>query len=408
MRLLFLTPQMPYPPHKGTTIRNYNLIAGLTERHAIDVFTFAGAASAGIPSNSPLLEMCRHVDAFPTPARSTAQRALSTLLSPSPDMALRLWSPGFADRLAARLRERDYDVVHIAGIEMARYGLLARRRSPRARLVFDDHNAEWLLQRRAYEAERQLKAWSLGAIYSLIQTAKLKRYERVVCRSVDHVVAVSDADVAALRQLNPDLRIAVVTNGVDTSRYRPGVVAPIDFGAPAIVFSGTMDFRPNVDAALWFAERVLPQVRASIPAATFIIVGQRPHARLSALRGRDDIRITGAVDDVRPYLAGASVYVVPLRMGGGTRLKVLEAMAMGQPIVSTSMGVDGFDVVDGREVVIVDDPDRYAVEVVKTIEDAERRRRLGQHGRQFVEAKYDWKTIVPKLEDVYDTLADRR
>jgi len=169
-----------------------------------------------------------------------------------------------------------------------------------------------------------------------------------------------------------------------------------------------MDFRPNVDAALWFAATVLPKVRASIPAAEFVIVGQRPHARLSSLRRHDGIRIIGAVDDVRPYIAGASVYVVPMRMGGGTRLKVLEAMAMGAPIVSTSMGVDGFDVENGREVVIADDPDRFAIEVVKTIEDVERRRVLGERGRRFVEAKYDWKAIVPKMEEVYRHLVAKR
>jgi len=408
MRILFLTPQMPYPPHKGTTIRNYNLIAGLAERHAIDLLTFAEAETAIAGRTSPLAEMCRRIDSIPPPIRSTAQRALTTLLSPQPDMALRLWSPRFAGRFAAWLRERDYDVIQIEGIEMARYGGLSARSAPRACRVFDDHNAEWLLQRRAYEAERHLQGWSVGAIYSLIQTWKLRRYERRVCRTAHRVVAVSQADAAAIRELDPALAVTVVTNGVDTTHYRPGVVAPIDFGAPALVFSGTMDFRPNVDAALWFAATVLPKVRASIPAAEFVIVGQRPHARLSSLRGHNGIRITGAVDDVRPYIAGASVYVVPMRMGGGTRLKVLEAMAMGAPIVSTSMGVDGFDVANGREVVIADDPDRFAIEVVKTIEDVERRRVLGECGRRFVEAKYDWKAIVPQMEEMYHHLVAKR
>ncbi|HLF27970.1 MAG TPA: glycosyltransferase family 4 protein [Anaerolineae bacterium] len=404
MNLLFLTPQSPYPPHKGTTLRNYNLIAGLAARHAIDVLTFADAEQAAAARSSPLAELCRRIDSVPPPARSMLARALTTLGSPLPDMALRLWSPHFAERLTAWLRERSYDIIQIEAIEMARYGLLARQAAPRSQLVFDDHNAEWLLQRRTYEAERQLHGWSIGALYSLIQSWKLKRYERSICRAADRVLAVSAADAAAIRQLDPRLQPTVVTNGVDTQHYRPGAVAPIDFGAPALVFSGTMDFRPNVDAALWFAERVLPKVHASIPAATFVIVGQRPHARLDVLRGRADVRITGAVDDVRPYIAGATVYVAPLRMGGGTRLKVLEALALGAPIVSTSMGVDGFDVAHEREVVIADDPDRFAAEVVRTIEDADRRRVLRECGRRYVEAAYDWKAIVPKLEEVYRLL----
>lgn len=401
MNLLFLTPQLPYPPHKGTTIRNYHLIAGLAARHTIDLLTFADADSPAAPRATPLSAMCRRIDTLPAPSRSTAGRALATLFSPWPDMALRLWSPQFADALIARLRESAYDVIQIEAIEMARYGLLARRHAPNARLVFDDHNAEWLLQRRTYQAERQLRGWSLGALYSLIQTWKLKRYERRVCRLVDRVVAVSEADAEAIRRLDAGVQIAVVTNGVDTTYYRPGVVAPIDFGVPAIVFSGTMDFRPNVDAVLWFVERVWPGVRAELPIARFVVVGQRPHARLNGLRGRDDVQIAGAVEDVRPYIAGASVYAVPLRMGGGTRLKVLEALAMGAPVVATSMGVDGFAVQHEREVLIADEPGQFAAGVVRAIRETALRRALAGAGRRFVEAAYDWGTIVPKMEAVY-------
>jgi glycosyltransferase involved in cell wall biosynthesis len=425
MKILFLTPQYPYPPHKGTTIRNFNLIAGLAARHEIDLLTFAELESIGdgsigeesigegsigegsigdgsIGDGSRLLQVCRRVEAVQAPTRTMLRRAVETLLRPQPDMALRLWSRRFADGLAAWLRERAYDVIQVEGIEMARYGLLSRRLAPSARLVFDDHNAEWLLQQRTYLAERRLRGWSIGAIYSLIQTWKLRRFERTVCRAADRVVAVSQADAGAIRQLDPGLSVTVVTNGVDTARYRPGIVAPIESGHPAMVFSGTMDFRPNVDAALWFADYVLPKVRAAVPDAVFVIVGQRPHPRLNVLRGRDGIHITGAVEDVRPYLAGASIYVVPLRMGGGTRLKVLEAMAMGAPIVSTSMGVDGFEVTHAHEALIADAPDSFAAEVVKAVDDADLRLSLRANARRFVESRYDWRAIVPKMEKVYE------
>ena len=404
MKLLFLTPQAPYPPHKGTTIRNYNLIAGLAERHTIDLLTFGDATIA----SSPLNALCRRVRMLPAPARSMARRALTTLASPWPDMALRLWSPAFAEHLEEWLRDDEHDVIQVEGIEMARYGLLARRRGTRARLVFDDHNAEWLLQRRTYEAERQRNGWNLGAVYSLIQTWKLRRFERAACRAADRVVAVSGADAAAIHDLDAALPLTVVTNGVDTAHYIPGAVEPVHFGFTALVFTGTMDFRPNVDAVLWFAERVLPRVRLKIPEARLVVVGQRPHARLDALRARGDVLITGAVADVRPYVAGASVYVVPLRIGGGTRLKVLEAMAMGAPIVSTSMGVDGFEVQDEREVVIADEPDRFAAEVVHLAGDSHRRQALQEQGRRFVEARYDWRVIVPRLEEVYGAITQPR
>lgn len=408
MRLLFLTPQIPYPPHKGTTIRNYHLIAGLAARHEIDLLTFADADQPGIDDNSPLNVLCRRIAVVPAPHRSMSQRALTTLFSRWPDMGLRLWSTAFVDQLRSWLRDGAYDVVQSEGIEMARYGMLARKASHALRWVMDDHNAEWLLQQRTYQAERELKGWSAGAIYSWIQTWKLRRFERMLCRAADRVLAVSQADVAALHQLDPNLPIDVVTNGVDTRFNDPHAAAALDFDAPTLVFSGTMDFRPNVDAVLWFVDHVWPHIRTTKPATQIIIVGQRPHARLDRLRAIDGVQITGAVDDVRPYLLGALVCIVPLRMGGGTRLKVLDAMSLARAVVSTSMGVDGFDVQHGRELMIADGAEAFATAVLQLIDDQPQRAALGERARRFVEASYDWKMIVPKVEKVYQSVCVSR
>lgn len=167
-----------------------------------------------------------------------------------------------------------------------------------------------------------------------------------------------------------------------------------------LVFSGTMDFRPNVDAALWFALEVLPLVRQEEPDAHFVIVGQKPHRRLDVLRDRADVMLTGTVEDTRPYIAGAAIYVVPLRMGGGTRFKILEAAAMSRAIVSTSLGCEGFPVENGRELVIADSPRQFADAVVALLRDSSRRAELGAAARAFVQA-YDWKNIIPRLEAVY-------
>jgi glycosyltransferase involved in cell wall biosynthesis len=161
-----------------------------------------------------------------------------------------------------------------------------------------------------------------------------------------------------------------------------------------------MDFRPNVDAALWFAQEALPLIRQEEPRARFIVVGQKPHRRLDVLRGRGDVTLTSAVNDVRPYIAGAAVYVVPLRMGGGTRFKILEAAAMSRGIVSTSMGCDGFPVESGRELLIADSPRAFADAVVALLRDPARRAELGAAARAFVQA-YDWKNIIPRMEAVY-------
>ena len=216
------------------------------------------------------------------------------------------------------------------------------------------------------------------------------------------MIAVSDADASALRRLVPGLDVTVVPNGIDTRAYAPkmpGRRSPVQF----IVFTGTMDFRPNVDAVLWFARRVWPLIRAVVPDVHFTIVGQRPHRRLNALRQDSSITLTGWVEDVRPFIADAAVYVAPLRMGGGTRLKLLEAMALGKPVVATSLGAEGYPITDGHELVLADAPAEFARAVVTLLQSPGRCSELGKTARAFVERRYDWRVIVPALEQVYAT-----
>jgi polysaccharide biosynthesis protein PslH len=213
---------------------------------------------------------------------------------------------------------------------------------------------------------------------------------------------VSDADRQSLQHILPNLPVTVVPNGVDLAYYRPGVTEPLPgMRQPALVFTGKMDYRPNVDAVLWFADEVLPLIQARAAEVHFYIVGQQPHARLAALAGRPGLTLTGRVPDTRPYMAGAAVYVVPLRIGGGTRLKVLEAMAMGRPIVSTHLGCDGFPFEDGREVRFADDPAAFAATVLELLADGSQAAALGQTARACVVDAYGWDSIVPQLERLY-------
>jgi glycosyltransferase involved in cell wall biosynthesis len=284
---------------------------------------------------------------------------------------------------------------------MAPYALMA---PPAARpyLLFDDHNAEYLLQQRAFLTDVHRPRRWLAAAYSFVQWQKLAAYERRICLAAARVVAVSEADRLALRRLLPELDAAVVPNGVDLEFYRPGIVPPApELGPHALVFTGKMDYRPNVDAVLWFADAVLPLILAQMPDAHFYVVGQQPHARLLPLADHPAITITGRVPDVRPYIAGAGVYVVPLRIGGGTRLKVLEAMAMGQALVSTRLGCDGFQFVDGREVRFADEPAAFADTVIALLRDRDQAATLGRAARAHVEAHFGWDAILSLLEGLY-------
>ncbi len=431
MRLLFLTPQFPYPPHKGTTLRNYHLIAGLAARHEIDLLTFVESDNE-LHRPTPLSTFCRRMDGVGVPYRGLARRLADTFLSRWPDMGLRLWSPAFAGKLHAWRADTDYDVVQVEGIELARYvlqeagGKRQRRGSKKQEIrdtqyVFDDHNCEYLLQQRTCETDAKIPSRWAGAAYSFVQWRKLRAFESAICRAADHVVAVSDADAAALQRLVPGLTPTVVPNGIDVASYTSSP-SPIPLPLPnlalseaerlgeggsqgvgedqLLVLSGTMDFRPNVDAALWFAQEVLPLVRQEEPGVRFVIVGQKPHRRLDILRDCADVLLTGTVKDTRPYIAGATIYVVPLRMGGGTRFKILEAAAMSRAIVSTSLGCEGFPVENGRELVIADSPRLFADAVVALLRDPSRRAELGAAARAFVQA-YDWKNIIPRMEAMY-------
>lgn len=425
MRILFLTPQLPYPPHQGTSIRNYNLIANLAPRHEIHLLSFVRAYDE-VKKATPLFRHCCSIETVLAPPRSPLRRFLSLFLSPLPDMALRLPPAEFSTKLRTCLERQCFDVVQIEGIEMAQswmeWKLGTGLKLPAASIlrhtsnvqcrtsnsqyplsIFDDHNAEYVLQHRAFETDiRQPKRWA-AALYSFIQWKKLSRYEALVCRLADQVVAVSEADKAALRRLVPGLEVTVVPNGVDVDYYAATDIRPASLRAPSLIFTGKMDFRPNVDAVLWFWQEVLPLIKRQIPDVHFYIVGQSPLRRVQRLAGDPAVTVTGYVDDVRPYIASASVYVVPLRIGGGTRLKVLEAMAMGKAIVSTTLGCEGFEgLVAGRELLIADTPEEFARQVIELLRDAPHREKLGQAARRFVKERYDWRIIVPKLERVYE------
>lgn len=264
--------------------------------------------------------------------------------------------------------------------------------------MYDAHNAETVLQRRAFSADVRSPGRWPAALYSALQIPRLARLEGRACRGADRVLCVSAQDARALRALAPAIEPVIIPNGICVSDYEPAEFAGPQ--KPAVVFTGKMDYRPNVDAVLWFARRILPAIRSRAAEIEFHIVGKNPHPSVEALRGRPGIVITGEVDDTRPLIAQAAIYIAPLRMGGGTRFKLLEAMALGKAIVSTTIGAEGFEVVGGREMAIADRPDEFAGEVMRLLEDEAARTRLGRAAREFVQ-RYDWEQIVPKVEATY-------
>ncbi|MFN3981307.1 MAG: glycosyltransferase, partial [Caldilinea sp.] len=399
------TPQAPYPPRQGTTIRNFNLIRGLAARHQIDLLTFL-APGEEIGADSPLHQLCGRIASVAQPTRSTAQRIRSTLGALTPDMGLRLESAAMHALIHTWVQQIAYDIVQIEGIELAQYGraVAGRRHSAnRPAFVFYNHNCEYLLQQRnALTDLRYPQRWPAAA-YSLVQWWKLRHYEATSMRDADAVVAVSEADRAALLKLGVATPITVVSNGIDLAEYQPPA-NPLP-ASRTLVFTGKMDYRPNIDAVLWFAQEVLPLILEHAPDVRFQIVGMNPHPRLDVLRSHPSIEITGAVADTRPYIHRAAAYVIPMRVGGGTRFKALEAMACGAAIVSTSVGVEGIGVKNNTEMLIADTPEEFAQAVLRLLNDADGALHvtLDDEGERFVEQHYGWEQIIPKLETVLNS-----
>ena len=402
-RILFLTPQMPYPPEQGTAIRNYNLIVQVARRHDVALLSFVHDALAG---SGPLDEICSPLRTVRAPERSRGDRLRTLLTTRQPDMAHRLHSADFTAALRELVEAEEFDIIQVEGIELARYGLMIRewRGGRRPAVVLDDHNAEYVLQRRAFEIDgRRPSRWP-AALYSWTQWRQLAHFERLACRRAEGVIAVSGADARALQRLVPGLRPLVVPNGVDVERYHPGIPDSLRLRHPALVFTGKMDFRPNVDAMLWFYKRVWPLIRARVAQVHFYVVGKSPHASLAPLMRDPSVTVTGYVLDILPYFGGADVYVAPLRIGGGTRLKILEAMAAGLPLISTTLGAEGIALVPGLHALLADDAESFARAALELLRRPSKGEALGAAARQFVVEQYDWRRIVPRLDEFYASL----
>ncbi len=400
LNILLLTPDSPFPGASGAAIRNYGIVRGLHDAgHHVTLLSFCDAQLG--PHCNPLYDLCKAVHFVSLPRHSKFKRILKLISSAKADMEFRLESEAYAQQLADILRAESFDVIQFSGIELGGYLDWITACKQRAKVVYDALNAESALQQMVAKVDRQRWDRLPAAVYSTIQAGRLRRFERRICEAVDAVIAVSEEDRDHLAVHN-GAPVFLMANGIFTDNYSS---APQYMRAEnQLIFTGKMDYRPNVDAMEWFCTSVLPAVFRECPGTFLTIVGRNPHPRIQALASDDRIQITGWVDSVQPFLRSATLFVVPLRMGSGTRLKILEAMAAGCAVVSTSTGASGLNA-DVRDVMIIaDGATGFSQSVISLLGDANRRAMLGDRARKEVGNHYDWAVLIPHLLRAYEDI----
>ena len=398
-RLLVLTSRLPYPPREGHQLRSWHLLRALAAAH--DVTLLSCERDDDEPqAGGPLRALVGRLETFPIRAqRSRAALLLAAVkgIAGSRPFVVEKYAGAALRRRVAELAPR-MDLIHV---DMLPLMALLDGVAMRAPVVLNAHNVEHeLLQQRAAIEPQWPKR-----LFLRMQTRKLARFERDACRRADRVIACSRADAQVLARLAPHTPVVVVPNGVDVEHHRPAARAAD--GPPQLVFVGQMGWFPNRDGVQWFLAEILPRVRAQRPDVRFVVVGKSEGLRVPAAL-RDAVRLAGFVDDVGAAVDAAAVYVVPLRTGSGTRLKVLEAMAHGKPIVTTTIGAQGIDLVPGHEAFFADSAEGFSEAVVRLLADPAKAAALGAAARAKAQARYDWSAIGGDLISIYAELLHSR
>ena len=396
MRILFLSPRQSLPARNGAKLREFHFLRALGRSAELTYLYFADWETQ--PLTIEDLPFCREVVGIPRPPAFGPVKTVMGILGRWPLPILNHSSAEMSAAVATAMARRAFDIIHLDSVHMVRYALAARERMGSVRAIYNWHNIESeAMSRRSATMPSRAQRWYAG-----YTARKLERIEREILHSAFGHIVCSEREREQLRPIAPTARIAVIENGVDTGYFAECGEARVT--SRRIVFVGAMDYFPNADAAIFFAERIWPHVRNRLDGAELTIAGKSPGAAVLALGKLPGVTVTGTVPDIRPVYHGALAAVVPLRSGGGTRLKILEAMAAGVPVVSTPVGAEGLEVVDGENVLLVDssDADGWADRLVSLAESPTRRAQLTGNGLRLVRDRYDWERLGSKLRATYE------
>jgi len=307
-------------------------------------------------------------------------------------------------RLAQQVRDLTtrvaYDIIQVEFPFLTPY-LKAIKPHSRAKKILTMHNIESL----RFERELRLSRWSNRRLVLLGTYIFFRAWEKEALKQFDGIITVSDVERNWVQRHAPGSTVDVIPNGVDTSYFSPLSPVPLKTN-PHILFTGAMDYPPNVDAACWFCNEILPVLHRNIPDIGLKIVGKNPHPQVLELGKKKGVEVTGTVPDIRSYLAGSAALIVPLRSGGGTRLKILEAMAMERPVISTTVGAEGLKITPGGDILIADNAQQFVSHIQLLLRSPETAELIGQRGRLLVTQKYDWQVCLGRLDRLYDAVLD--
>lgn len=392
LRILILTPSIPYPPNWGFGIRVYQFIRYLSQRHHVTVLTYADIHETN--KIEGLQQTGATVLTLPPPFTTSGgkRRAQArSLFSKTSFQTSNLYTFAMQTTLDRLLKEQHFDIVQVESSQLSNY-----RFDCCAKIVLDEHNLEYELLKRMYHTEKS----PLRRVYNGLEYFKFRREEQRSWRQADACVFTSVREQQIVAERLPGATSVTAPNGVDIDYFMPN---DTDILQDALVFTGLISYRPNTDAVLYFAREILPLIVRERPAARFYIVGMGATEEVKQLAG-PHVVVTGKVPDVRPFVHQAAAFVVPLRMGSGTRLKVLEGLAMGKPMVSTALGCEGICVNHEEHLLVANEPQAFAQSVIRLLKDQELGHRLGKAGRTLVEQEYSWPSVVQILEKLYGQL----
>jgi glycosyltransferase involved in cell wall biosynthesis len=393
MKILWICPFFLHPTDRGAQIRTLGTLKELHKRHQIHFAALNDPRNVEGPQRSAEYSS-RHIAVeHAAPDRGSVRiipQLAASIVSSMPLAVSRYSSRKLRQKVDELIATEQYDSI------VCDFLAAAPNLSDTSRCVLFQHNVETTIWQRHVEQTHSL----LKKPFFLMQSKKMEAYERSICRAAKHVIAVSEIDASRMKRMFGIETVTSVPTGVDVEYFRPPNDAP---PVSDIVFSGSMDWLPNVDAVTYFLSEVLPLIRAELPDTTFTIAGRSPDAAvLKAVQGLSGVSVTGKVDDMRPYLWGAKISVVPIRIGGGTRLKIYECMAAGLPVVSTTVGAEGLRYQDGSDIVLADDSKSFAAACVRLLSNQAARMAIANQAIERVQNEFSWAAVSREFEAILD------